>query len=304
MTSPEWPSGLITALVTPLRGDELDVGALETLIDAQVAARVGGILVCGGTGEFGVLTLHERRPIAEHAVRHAAGRVPITVNVSALATRDAVELSVHAQVAGAAGILVASPFGEPLNWRERAAFYRDVNASVDLPIMLYNTPIAPLLTVEQIASLVELSNVSAIKDSGGDAIFIADLVEMIGPEELSVYVGIESLLADALLAGARGALLGVGNFLATTLVPLVAAFAGGDNDEGTAARWRDVRRLLRFIENAPNYVALVKAACAVCGTEVGDVRPPFLMPTPEEVSEFRGLLAAVVGAEARVPGEA
>lgn len=300
MTLYEWPRGVITALVTPLQGDELDLGVLETLIDGQVAAGVSGVLVCGGTGEFGALSLAERRALAEHAVRFAAGRVPIFVQVGALATRDAVELGVHAQSVGAAGLLVASPFGEVLNWRERAAFFVDVNASVDVPIMLYNTPMSPMMTVEQIASLMELSRVSAIKESCGDSIFIEDLLELGSPGDLSVYVGRESLMADCLLAGAQGALLGVGNFLAQTLVPLAEAFAAGQVRTGAVERWPEVRRLLRFIEESSNYISLVKAGCRLVGIDAGDVRAPYLMPTAEEVSAFRELLLSVVGAQALV----
>ena len=60
-----WPRGLVTAIVTPLKDDELDVVALGRVVDHQVSHGAVGLVVGGGTGEFGVLSLAERRELVE-----------------------------------------------------------------------------------------------------------------------------------------------------------------------------------------------------------------------------------------------
>ncbi|MDT7709470.1 MAG: Dihydrodipicolinate synthetase family, partial [Pseudonocardiales bacterium] len=63
MTSP-WPAGLLTALVTPMKDDDIHVAALRPLVDVQIDAGISGFVVGGGTGEFGALTVAERTLLA------------------------------------------------------------------------------------------------------------------------------------------------------------------------------------------------------------------------------------------------
>lgn len=288
-----WPNGLLTALVTPLKDDAVDTAALVGLVESQIAAGVRGVVVCGGTGEFGALSVPERRQVAEEVVRAVAGRASVIVQAGALATRDALNLSSHAAEIGAAALLVASPFGEPINWRERRSFYEQVAAAAELPIMVYNTPPAGILTLEQVEELFTLPNVSAIKDSSGDPYLLGDLLAWAGETgRAAVYVGADTLIADGLAGGASGAVLGAGNFLAPELVRLVVSLGGGDGARHEP-QWREMRRLLRFMELSPNYVALVKAGCTARGVDVGSVRSPYLMPSAEESKTLADLLSAV-----------
>ena len=163
MTNSPWPAGLMTALVTPLHDDEIGVAALEPLVDRQIGAGVAGLVVAGGTGEFGALTVQERQLLTTEAVAVVAGRVPVVVQTGALTTRDVVTLSRQAEEAGATNLMVASPFGETINWAERTRFYETVSAAVSIPIMVYNTPSAGLLTLAQIQELCELPNITAVK---------------------------------------------------------------------------------------------------------------------------------------------
>jgi 4-hydroxy-tetrahydrodipicolinate synthase len=286
-----WPQGLITALVTPLKDDELDLETVGVLVEAQVQAGVKGVVVCGGTGEYGALTLDERERLAEEVTRVADGRVRVLVQTGTLATRDGLRLVEHAGRIGADGLLVASPFGEPINWRERLGFYREVDRTTELPIMIYNTPPSGLLTVDQIIALAELENVAAIKDSSGDMVLLGDLVDL---GELAVYVGMDSLVAPAVMSGADGALVGVSNFVAPELVWVIEQLRQGSGVLGESTPWWPaMRRLLRFMESSSNYIALVKRGCALRGLDVGTVRKPYLLPDADETDKLKELLSAL-----------
>ena len=56
----------------------------------------------------------ERREVIEVTVEAAAGRVPVVAGTGALSTRETVELSVHAERAGATAVMVVPPFYEAL----------------------------------------------------------------------------------------------------------------------------------------------------------------------------------------------
>ena len=289
----QWPEGLVTALVTPLRDDHIDTGALEQLLEFQIASGVAGVVVCGATGEFGALTFDERYQLATEVRSTLDGRLPFIVHTGAVATRDAIALATHAEEIGAAGLLVSSTFGEPIIWRERRRFYEDIDAATSLPIMIYNTPPAGLLSLGQIEDLASLANVSAIKESSGDAKLLGDVIAWSHENDFAVYNGFDSLISFGAASGAHGALVGVGNVVPREVASIWRdADAGNGRTEGTAT-WASLRTLIRFMEESGSYFALCKIGLKLSGIDVGEVRAPYLMPSEAEEHEFGEHLAAV-----------
>ncbi len=293
MTTNPWPEGLMTALVTPLTDGQVDGAALSALIERQIAAGVAGLVIAGGTGEYGALTMAERQHLAREAIARVDGRIAVVVHTGALATRDSITLSRSAEAEGATGILLASPYGEPINWRERVHFYERVTASVSLPVMIYNTPPSGLLTLSEIAQLSTLPNISAVKDSSGDPVLMGDLLAWSAAVDFSVYVGLDSFLYDAISAGARGAVFGAASATPEILVRMVGELKSTGPTKATVGRWQRLRPFLRFMESSPNYMSICKAACTLQGIDVGDVREPYLMPEPAELAELERQLTAV-----------
>src|SRR5918994_6441922 len=133
---PEPFHGVLPALITPFTddGDAIDTRALTAIVDRLVRAGVGGLVPGGSTGEFTTLTHDERRQLAEATVARADGRVPVVVGTGALSTAETVELSVHAERAGAAAVMIVPPFYDALSWRELLAHYTAVADAISIPI--------------------------------------------------------------------------------------------------------------------------------------------------------------------------
>src|ERR671916_968884 len=70
-------SGAFTALVTPFKNGEVDVEALESLVEFQIEGGIDGLVPCGTTGESPTLSEEEDRLVIETVVRVTAGRVPV-----------------------------------------------------------------------------------------------------------------------------------------------------------------------------------------------------------------------------------
>jgi dihydrodipicolinate synthase/N-acetylneuraminate lyase len=136
--------GVLPALITPFTddGDAIDPQALATIVERLVGAGVGGLVPGGSTGEFTTLTNAERRQLVEVTVEAAGGRVPVVAGTGALSTREAVELSVHAEQAGATAVMIVPPFYDALSWPELLAHYTAVADAIEIPIMYYNLPSA------------------------------------------------------------------------------------------------------------------------------------------------------------------
>ena len=141
---PEPFHGVLPALITPFSedGSAIDTEALAAIVDRLVGAGVAGLVPGGSTGEFTTLSQAERRQLVEATVQAAAGRVPVVAGTGALSTRETVELSVHAERAGAAAVMIVPPFYDALSWRELLAHYAAVADAIEIPIMYYNLPSA------------------------------------------------------------------------------------------------------------------------------------------------------------------
>src|ERR687891_1163514 len=154
---PEPFHGVLPALITPFTEDGATIAtqALAANVERLIGAGVAGLVPGGSTGEFTTLTNAERRELVEVTVEAAGGRVPVVAGTGALSTRETVELSVHAEQAGAAAVMIVPPFYDALSWRELQAHYTAVADAIAIPIMYYNLPSASgvHLTADQLRQL-------------------------------------------------------------------------------------------------------------------------------------------------------
>ena len=103
--------GVMQSPITPLKDDySLDLPTFEKVLDFHVRTGAPAISWPHHKGESLSLTIPERKRFAEATVKVVAGRVPVTIHVSALAVEDTMELAQHAQEIGADGILAITPY--------------------------------------------------------------------------------------------------------------------------------------------------------------------------------------------------
>jgi 4-hydroxy-tetrahydrodipicolinate synthase len=278
--------GVLPALITPFTddGDAIDTHALAAIVDRLVGAGVGGLVPGGSTGEFTTLTNAERRRLVEVTVEAAGGRVPVVAGTGALSTRETVELSVHAERAGAAAVMVVPPFYDAPSWPELLAHYTAVAEAIDIPIMYYNLPSATGVKLSA-AQLRELP-ITCLKDTGGDAVAATELIQTGRPMLLN---GWDTLTFAALAAGVRAVVWGVASILPEQCVELHRLLI--DDIDLPAARelWARLWPLCQFLEGH-SYPAAVKTACGLVGDTTGPVRPPLLPLDHATTRELRALV--------------
>jgi 4-hydroxy-tetrahydrodipicolinate synthase len=280
--------GVLPAMITPFteRGDAIDTDALRAFVDRLVDAGVGGLVPGGSTGEFTTLTNAERRQLVEVTVEAAAGRVPVVAGTSALSTRETVELSAHAEQAGAAAVMIIPPFYDAPSWRELKAHFQAVADAISIPIMYYNMPgvSGVSLTARQLA---ELPGVTCLKDTGGDASFAQQLIQAEdGPTLLNGY---DTQTFHALAAGVKAVVWGVASIIPEQAVELHRLLI--DDIDLPAARelWARIWPLCHYLETI-GYAAGVKAAARLTGVATGPVRAPFLEPEDDSVARLAELV--------------
>jgi 4-hydroxy-tetrahydrodipicolinate synthase len=268
-------AGVLTALATPFAADgSVDERTLRALVDRSIEGGVHGVVACGSTGEFSALSSDERRLVVETVVDQVARRIPVIAQTGATSTAEAIKLSRHAQSVGADVIMTVAPYYEPLSINETLSYLRAVAGSVDIPVMLYNLPVATGVNLDPdiVGALArEVENIRYIKNTTVDMAQSAQLIHNYG-HVISTFVGWDSLLLSALAEGAAGVMAGTANVVPTQLVAVHDAVSAGNLEQARQA-WARVYPLIDAIMAQP-FIPAVKAALTAVGFPVGKPREP------------------------------
>ena len=283
--------GIIPPVATPMQANEdLDLPRLKWFLDHLIAQGVHGVFVLGTNSEFYALDEREKQEVIATAVEHVRGRVPVFAGTGAETTREAVRLTRMAEKEGADGVSVITPYFVSPSQQEIHDHYRRVAESTKLPVVLYNNPGTcggVKIEVETVARLAQIPNILGIKDSSGDLQNTNELVRVV-PERFSVLMGRDTLIYQALIWGARGAVPATANIAARLVVDIYEAALRGDHAAAQAAQRKlNPVRLSLTLGTAPGGV---KAALAMLGLSIGPSRAPVGPLSPEKQQKMRAAL--------------
>lgn len=132
--------GVLSALPTPFRDDQVDLGAFRRFVAYQLEQGVDGLVVCGTTGEAATLTPDERAALISAAVETADGRVPVVAGVGTNATASTLTAAAQAQDLGADALMVVTPYYSRPCQDGLQRHFGAVAAKTALPVVLYNVP--------------------------------------------------------------------------------------------------------------------------------------------------------------------
>jgi 4-hydroxy-tetrahydrodipicolinate synthase len=295
-------SGAFTALVTPFRNGEVDVEALEGMVEFQIQHGVSGLVPCGTTGETPAMSEAEDRLVVETVVRIASGRVPIIAGTGSNSTDMAIKYTKMAQEEGADGSLQVAPY---YNKPTQEGLYRHFAAiaeSTELPLVLYNIPGRTGVTIsaETMARLAEIPNIVGVKDSTLSMNMVADVIALCG-EDFDVLSGDDPMTLPLIALGGRGVISVASNVAPGAVSEMVRALVEGDRERGRELHYQ-LLPLFRalFVETNPIPVKTAASLLGLCSDEMRLPLVPMegenlrvlqetldrcahLLPTPEEV---------------------
>jgi 4-hydroxy-tetrahydrodipicolinate synthase len=159
--------GSFTALVTPFRNGSVDEKAFRALVDGQIDEGTSGLVPVGTTGESPTLSHDEHHKVVEWCVDQAKDRVPVIAGAGSNSTKEAIELSRHAEKAGADAVLVVTPYYNKPTQEGMYAHFKAINDAIGIPIIIYNIPARSVIdmSVETMKRLFELKNIAGVKDA-------------------------------------------------------------------------------------------------------------------------------------------
>jgi 4-hydroxy-tetrahydrodipicolinate synthase len=217
-------------MVTPFRNGDVDEAKMRELVEFHVSHGTDGLIPCGTTGESPTLSHDEHRRVVELVIEAARGRIPVIAGTGSNSTAEAIDLTRHAERAGAAGALVVNPYYNKPTQEGLYRHFRAVAESVAIPILVYNIQSRTAVNVET-ATLERLvrdaKNVAGVKEASGSLDQMSQVVAACGPD-FSVLSGDDILTLALLAIGGHGVVSVIANILPRETAEMVHAALDGD----------------------------------------------------------------------------
>jgi 4-hydroxy-tetrahydrodipicolinate synthase len=297
-------TGLWAAITTPFGATGgLDEAALRRDLDRLTGELGIDGVFCGGVmSEFWALSGAERRRMVEVAVECCRGRCPVLAHTGHHSAAETIELTRHAEQAGADFAVVINPYYPPAADEGLLAWYTQVCASVDIGVWLFDTSYSGVaLSTDLIARLAAIENVVGIKVGRPHARYL-ELLDRFGDQILVCSPHEETWLENMREHGQRVYMSSAMPYLYQTpgwqpMREYTALALRGDAAKAaevsaTLEPVRSVaRRWLRGKQRQIDNIASIKAWAGLVGMSGGPVRPPLLSHTPGELSELAADLA-------------
>ena len=289
-----WP-----ALITPATAEgEVNYRVLRELVETLIGKQIGGLYVCGSTGEGLQLSVEERVRVTDEVMTQVRGRIPIVVHVGANATRDAVALARHAREAGAAGIGSVLPtVGAGLE--STTLHYQAIAAAApDLPFFPY------LFggQTDAVSLMIELRrripNAAGAKYTGPSMFELKRLIDLglaEGDEGWTLFSGMDEQCVYAAMSGAPANIGSTLNPMPGPYREIRRRFEGGDLAGANDLQLR-VNRVTALLIDA-GFMGALRESMRMLGFDCGEPRLPLLPLAVEKRAALRDQLMAAGFAE-------
>lgn len=289
--------GIIPPLVTPLKNrDTLDGAGLERVIERVLAGGVQGLFVLGSTGEATSLSYKLRREMINLSCEIVQGRVPLLVGISDTSLEETLALAHYAAKCGAYAGVLTTPYYVHAAQDELVAYVEELLRDLPLPILLYNMPKLTKLSWEipSVERLMQRGQIIGFKDSSGDMSYLHKLIYAAKARpDWSIFVGPETLMAEAVLMGAHGGVNGGAHIAPELLVSLYNAAINRDLDRVRVLQ-EQLLQLGEVLYGNASYSGAVfrniKCALAALGVCSDFMAPPLRNPTDVERQTMRAAL--------------
>ncbi|WP_460292450.1 dihydrodipicolinate synthase family protein [Clostridium tertium] len=278
--------GVIPAVLTVFdKNEDIDEVGMRQLVSYLINKGVDGLYLTGSTGEGFTMNSEERKRVVEIVIDENKGRVPVVVHVGAIGTRLSIDLAKHAEVAGADGISSVPPFYWKFNENQIVKYYEEIANSCNLPMIVYNVPLAGLLGMNTIKKLASIENVRGIKYTALSHYEITQIKDELG-EDFLVYSGADEMAMSGLLAGADGIIGSFYNIMPELFIDIKKAVDSKNIDEAQKLQ-RQAVEIIMYSLKLPSFYAGMKAVLRWIGINAGYCRSPFENLTEKEEIEFR-----------------
>jgi len=285
-------SGIIPPLLTAFdKSGAFDEKAQREIVSFLVD-KVQGFYPCGTYGSGPLMSVEERKRVAEVVIDEVNGRVPVILHVGGPTTQFAVELAQHAEKAGAAAVASVPPIYYGFKEPEVERHFKGLVDAVDVPVFVYNNPktTGVSISADFLNRLAKLG-VRGVKDSSFDIMVFYTYLWTVEREDFIPVIGTEALIYPAVGMGAFASVSGLANAIPEPVVELFNAVKAGDLKRARPLQKR-VSEMRDVMHLGPT-LTMIQATLHRRGVNAGYPRLPFAAPDEalvnKAVEAFRAL---------------
>ncbi len=285
-------SGIIPPLLTAFTKDgEFDEKAQRDIVSFLVD-KVQGFYPCGTYGSGPLMSVEERKRVAEAVIDEVNGRVPVIMHVGGASTRSVVELAKHAEKAGATAVAAVPPIYYGFKEPEVERHFKALVEAVSIPVFVYNNPKTTGVSVSaEFLNRLAQAGVRGVKDSSFDIMVFYNYLWKVKKDGFIPVIGTEALIFPAVGMGAHASVSGLANAIPEPVVELFNAVKAGDLEKARPLQ-KKVSAMRDIMHYAPT-LAMIQAILRKRGVNAGYPRLPFVLPEEDlvnrAVTEFKKL---------------
>lgn len=254
--------------------ENLDIEATKEFTEFLLGFDIHGLYLTGSTGEGFLMKSEERMETVKAVLEVAKKKVPVVVHVGNIGTKRTIELAKQAKEAGATAISSVPPFYWHFNSKQIFNYYKDIAEAVDIPMIIYNVPLAGMMSADMIKELSQIENIKGVKYTNTDIYQIPLIKEAVG-EDFMVYGGADELASSNLLVGVDGIVGSFYNLIPDLFVQIDEAIK--NNEVGKAYDLqKNAVKIISYLVEGGNMVAGIKAVLREAGINAGYARKPFI----------------------------
>ena len=271
--------GSIPAIVTPFKKNgDLDLSALEKVVQYQLEGGVDAIVVAGSTGEAATLNDEEYAMVVKTVVKKVSGKVPVVAGAGSNDTKKAIHFSKLAKSAGADALLHVTPYYNKPTPNGLVLHFKEIAKAVNLPIIIYNVPgrtgsnVSPQVIV-RIAR--EVPEVVAVKEASGSLNQMMEIINEVasnGPKDFVVLAGDDAIALPLIAVGGKGCISVVCNEVPKLFSEMIHFALAGNFKEAKKLHYKILPLMnINFVESNP---IPVKTAMSMMGFIEESLRLP------------------------------
>ncbi|MCH7577326.1 MAG: 4-hydroxy-tetrahydrodipicolinate synthase [Chloroflexi bacterium] len=270
---------LLTPMVTPFDDEgQVDYEQARRLARALLDSGSDGLVIAATTGEGPTLTNDEKLKLFAAVKEAVNGRAAVIAGTGTNNTAASIELSQETERIGVDGLLLTVPY---YNKPTQDGLYRHFEAiarATRLPCILYNIPsrTGVNMTAETTLRLSRMPNIVGIKESSGDLVQIARIIDDAG-DDFRLWSGDDALTLPILAIGGYGVIAVVSHLAGVQLHRIIDDYLAGRTADAASGH-RRLLPLMQTLMTAASNPAPVKYALNQVGFRVGAPRLPLVEP--------------------------
>ncbi|MFR9522851.1 MAG: dihydrodipicolinate synthase family protein [Rikenellaceae bacterium] len=291
--------GLIDAPFTPFYPNgEVNLEPIAKYAELLINNGLKGVFINGSSGEGYMLTVDERKQLAEKWMEVSPSDFKVIVHVGSCCVKDSRELAEHAEEIGAWGIgAMAPPFPKIGRIEELTQYCEDIaSAAPSLPFYFYHIPFfnGVYLPMLDLLKSVEdrIPNFAGIKYTY-ESLYEYNQCRLYKDGKFEMLHGQdETILSSLVMGGAEGGIGGTTNYNGRELNMIIECYKRGD--VAAAVEHQNFSQdVINVICNYRGNIVGGKRIMKLIGLDLGGNRTPFRNMTDEEEASMKAELEAI-----------